>query len=62
MFSSNKRKDFFLQSPIQAERNFMIFLETLRLMFNEFSNENDLKSNLAAKINQRENSRDILVP
>ena len=40
----------------------MIFLETLRLMFNEFSNENDLKSNLTAKINQRENSRDILVP
>ena len=31
-------------------------------MFNEFSNENDLKSNLTAKINQRENSRDILVP
>ena len=40
----------------------MIFLETLKLMFNEFSNENDLKSNLTAKINQRENSRDILVP
>ena len=40
----------------------MIFLETLKLMFNEFSNENGLKSNLTAKINQRENSRDILVP
>ena len=31
-------------------------------MFNEFSDENDLKSNLTTKINQRENTRDILVP
>ena len=31
-------------------------------MFYEFSDENDLKSNLTTKINQRENTRDILVP
>ena len=62
MFPSNKGKEFFLQSSTQAERNFIIFLETLRLMFNEFLDENDLKSNLTTKINQRENTRDILVP
>ena len=58
----NKWKGFFLQYTIQPERNFIIFLETLRLMLNEFSDENDLKSNLTTKINQRENTRDILVP
>ena len=62
MFPSNKGKELFLQSSTQAERNFIIFLETLRLMFNEFLDENDLKSNLTTKINQRENARDILVP
>ena len=58
----NKWKGLFLQYTIQPERNFIIFLETLRLMLNEFSDENDLKSNLTTKINQRENTRDILVP
>ena len=38
------------------------FLERLRLIFKEFPDENDLKSNLTNKINQRENTRDILVP
>ena len=53
MFPSNKWKGRCRQSLVQAESNFIIFLGTLRLKFNEFSDKNDLKSNLTTKINQK---------
>ena len=63
MPSSNKWKEFFLPSVLNSSiKELHIFLETLKLIFNEFSDENDLKSNLTTKIIQRENTRGILVP
>ena len=53
MFPSNKWKGRFRQSLVQAESNFYNIFGNIRLKFNEFSDENDLKSNLRTKINQK---------
>ena len=43
----------------QKRTSYIISLETLK--FNELSDKDDLKSNLTTKINQKENTRDILL-